>query len=120
MAWNSIQQFKSIKNQKQRIVQFCKIIETYLLEKSPLELNVARNKIGVSEIIEIYQVIKKSIQETNSVAKNRKGIHADVFDKIQVACENNMLDSFYRFHTVFRKDLDEFLRKKQQSINDKV
>ena len=101
MMWNAIEQFKMIKSNKKRVELFRTIVKTYVILGAPLELNIARSTNGIPEIIEIYN----SMNGTNLESI----ISISIFNEIQQVCEHNMLDSFYRFHSEFGKELEKEL-----------
>ena len=104
LCWNMIQKFQSapekIKKELLRI-----IADTYLREGSPLELNVARktfnNFENVFELVELIEAESAEQNEGTATPRRRRPtvqIPKDFLDKIQKACEHNMMDCFDRFY----------------------
>lgn len=102
MMWNAIQNYKSLKTAKSRHHQYCKIVSTFILVGSPLEINIARSQFGIPEIISNYETIKPMTTDFK-----RCKLSVAVFDPVQVAVEHNMLDSFFRFNTIHYKETFE-------------
>ena len=105
MMWNAVEQFKSIKSNKKRVDLFQTIVRTYILIESPLELNIARSTNGIPDILSTFELLLTMNDSTASTSV----ILPSIFDEIQLACEHNMLDSFFRFHIQYRQDLESEL-----------
>ncbi|EFC38356.1 predicted protein [Naegleria gruberi] len=117
MCWNSIEIFRE-SSEKLRRKHIISILETYLLEGSPLELNVQRqifnNFENITSIVRSIKAqeaeLKRLAEENNKVVgtavvalQRRKSmkiiqIPTNLFDSIQKHCEINMADCFDRFY----------------------
>ncbi|EFC43220.1 predicted protein [Naegleria gruberi] len=126
MMWNAIEKFKAIKSEKQRRELFYNICNTYIRIGAPLELNISRKDFGIPEIMDIYHALKES--NINFASKNGNvspkvsnnnakvdpnnllfSITSEIFNKIQTACEHNMLDNYTRFQASYEKQLEKEL-----------
>jgi len=106
MFWNAVEQFKSVSTEKSRQEIFFKIVKTYLVVGAPLELNVARKDFNLPEIISMYEKVKKdrgdSLQTPKELIQNLS-VRSDLFNALQTAAENNMVDNFVRFQQQYAK-----------------
>ncbi|EFC46059.1 predicted protein [Naegleria gruberi] len=127
MFWNAVEQFKSVTAERLKRELFYNIYRTYIRIGAPLELNIARREFGIPEIESQFNVLCKQVSyhhETLSVvgksnnnnnnnnhqmgmSKSRYvdlssseniSVRSDIFDQVQLGCEHNMRDNFYRFN----------------------
>ncbi|EFC43219.1 predicted protein [Naegleria gruberi] len=132
MMWNAIEKFKTIKSEKQRRELFYNICNTYIRIGAPLELNISRKDFGIPEIEKIFKSLKDSTinfaSKNGNVSPSPKlnispkqtstnpqdmsflfAITPEIFDRIQTACEHNMLDNYTRFQASYEKQLEKEL-----------
>ncbi|KAG2386700.1 hypothetical protein C9374_002444 [Naegleria lovaniensis] len=131
MMWHAVEQFKKVTSEKLRIELFLKICDTYLRIGAPLELNIPRKDFGVPEIMALYTSLRASRQLSNkgnspttvtlppttSVSVFRTEVSEksaisptilvapNIFDRVQICCEHNMLDNYTRFEAIYSKQL---------------
>ncbi|EFC36142.1 predicted protein [Naegleria gruberi] len=118
MMWNAIEKFKAIKSEKQRRELFYNICNTYIRLGAPLELNISRKDFGIPEIMKTFEALRESAIRGSSGSpsgtdspKKRTifAITSEMFDRIQTACEHNMLDNYTRFQASYEKQLEKEL-----------
>ena len=103
MFWNAIEQFKSVKSESSRQEIFFKIVKTYLLVGSPLELNIARKDFNLPSILDMYENVMRQWPALSFT------LTIGMFEELQIAAEHNMLDNFARFQQVNQKMMDELV-----------
>ena len=120
MCWNAVEQFKRAPEKLRR--KLIKVImETYLIEGSPLELNIQRNLFNNFEDISAItdsikrqeNEMKRLVAENNIVVgtiKKRRSmkmisIQPNILDRVQKQCEVNMVDCFDRFYIQYWQDM---------------
>lgn len=115
MFWNAVEQFKSISSERVKQELFFKITKTYIVIGSCLELNVPRKDYNIPNIMSLYGTYRKN-RASHTPATPTKFIDnflvpPDVFSALQVASEQNMVDTFSRFYLEYAKEMENELSK---------
>ncbi|KAL0483857.1 regulator of G-protein signaling [Acrasis kona] len=91
ICWEDIQLYKSLSSNRKRIEKAQEIIDRYLVENSPAELNL-------SNPIDILNDLRASIERMESSENDEEvHLHDEIFMKLEGCILSNMNDVYLRF-----------------------
>lgn len=104
LLWNEIEKFKTEKSRNKRIQIYEHIVDTFLLDNSPMELNLPKETRH--DYIQYFEQHKldKTTQES---------FDQECLEPLRKSCEQNMVDLYTRF--ISQKTVKQFLLKLSKS-----